>query len=224
MTTASQIRKLVKPLLERNPDLVLHGRWLFVMPVHHILRGIFFDRTGEAARCRPKWAVINLFRPTSNVDLKYGELLAGANGYLWYWDDPEMPSMLFNVIENYALPTIRKVVSIDDFVELASSAERFSGQELSGFPHLKVPIDVARGNLKSACSICCEVNEWVASLEDEDPLKIVVNGLCPLLADNDVQGLIRQLHAWEEYTVKQLKLEKIWERTPFPIEMMSMLR
>ena len=42
--------------------------------------------------------------------------------------------------------------------------------------------------------------------------------LCALLEKDDVVGLIRTLHEWEEANVKALKLAHLWEPTPFPVE------
>jgi hypothetical protein len=216
MTTALQVKKLMGPLLERNPDLVLDGRWLHLKPVHHVLRTLLIDRTGLANNFTPRWAVIVLFRPTEQIDLKYGQMLAGRRG--WSWDDPEMPSELCTAIENDALRQMRKIQTIEDFVEFASSPKRFPLRELSAFPHVKLLADIACGQLESARAAC---QQWRGRLPrwPEDPLEPIVDGLCPPLATNDVPALVRQLHTWEEYTVKQLKLEKIWERTPFPIEL-----
>jgi hypothetical protein len=40
-----------------------------------------------------------------------------------------------------------------------------------------------------------------------------------LLAIDDVAGLVRTLHEWEEANVTALKLKPYWEPTPFPIEL-----
>jgi hypothetical protein len=224
MTTKGQIKKLVRPLLERHPDLVLDGQWLYLKPVRHVLRTLLFDRTGEAAHFVPRWAVMILFDPSEIIDIKYGERLGpggrlrGEHGNLWYWGDPRMPEVLFDVVENEALPAMRRIESIDDFVDYTSFPDRFRNAELPGFPYLKVPIDVSRGDLESARAICEKWRGIIPKLKRTDPTVINLQALCPLLAANDVPALIRQLHAWEEYTVRQLKLEKIWEPSPFPIE------
>ena len=57
MTTASEVKKWVGPLLERRPDLVLVGRNLIIKPVRHVVRGIFFDASWDKNYCRPKWYV-----------------------------------------------------------------------------------------------------------------------------------------------------------------------
>ena len=45
--------------------------------------------------------------------------------------------------------------------------------------------------------------------------------LCPLVAANDRAGLANLLHSYEAQSVKNLKIEKYWQRTPFPIELES---
>lgn len=40
-------------------------------------------------------------------------------------------------------------------------------------------------------------------------------------AANDKAELARILHEWEAKSAKRLKLESIWERTPFPLEAQS---
>ena len=47
----------------------------------------------------------------------------------------------------------------------------------------------------------------------------ITKTLCPLIAANDRPGLVRLLRDWEAYSVKRLKLEKLWEPTPFPLEL-----
>jgi hypothetical protein len=50
-------------------------------------------------------------------------------------------------------------------------------------------------------------------------ITMIVEALCPLLAADDRMGLAQQLRQWEAYTVRNLKIESIWEPTPFPLEL-----
>jgi len=43
--------------------------------------------------------------------------------------------------------------------------------------------------------------------------------LCAKLADDDRAGLARLLHAWEAYTVRNFKIEHLWQPTPLPLEL-----
>jgi hypothetical protein len=47
----------------------------------------------------------------------------------------------------------------------------------------------------------------------------VTETLYPLLEADDRPAIARLLHEWEAFTIGKLKLEDIWERTPFPLEL-----
>jgi len=217
MTTKKQVEKLMRPFLERHPDLVLDSPWLYLKPARHLLRAIILDRTGEATRFRPRWAVMMLFAPVDLIDLAYGEMHSAHEQGSWLWNDPDMPAILFDLLEQKALPMLRSVGDLDTFVTYTSSTDRFPGDPLPAFPHRKVLVDVARGDWESARVIC---HQWqgVAPRWSDDPRSTVINTIAPLLDARDTPAILRHLHEWEEYTVRQLKLEDIWERTPFPIE------
>lgn len=220
MTTAAQIRKLVKPLLERHSDLFLSGQWIYIKPVRHIARAILIDRTGEASRFRPRWAVIFLCEPsTKSFGLNWGGMLynPSPDTGLWKWDAPSLQDDLFAVVENAALPLLRPVETLDDFAAFASR-ERFPSTSLEGYDLRKIVVDVARGDFESARSISARLLSGRSRWSTSENFELITKTLCPLLAANDIAGMVRLLREWEAYTVRQLKLEAIWERTPFPVE------
>ena len=45
--------------------------------------------------------------------------------------------------------------------------------------------------------------------------------LCARLMADDRAGLARLLHEWEAQTVKNFKIEHLWEPTPFPLELQT---
>jgi hypothetical protein len=49
----------------------------------------------------------------------------------------------------------------------------------------------------------------------------ITKELCPLITKGDRSGIANLLHRCEEDSVRALKVEKFWERTPFPIELKS---
>ena len=94
------------------------------------------------------------------------------------------------------------------------------------YPWSRIILDVALGDLDHARAIAAaQVKQW----STDDPYyddnaraeyaRLV--DLCALLAADDRPGLIRLLHEWEAATVRNLKIEHIWEPTPFPIELRS---
>lgn len=220
MTTVAQVKQVVQPLLKRNPDLAVVGRNVIVAPVHHILRGINLMRSIGPKLFIPAWAVVFLFEPTDSLSLNWGQRI-----YKVTWDvtNPELPTKMCEAIEEQALPLLRPIKTIDDFVRFTTK-ERFRDTYLDSYPHRKIFVDIARGDLDSARSIC----EYMATDHAKHrylPLKMdeeydrITKELCPLIAANDRPALARLLHKYEEGSVRAMKLEKFWEPTPFPIEM-----
>jgi hypothetical protein len=220
MTTVAQVKQVVQPLLQRNPDLVLVGRRVFIKPVRHILRGVTLMRSIDPSLFIPAWAVVFLFEPRDGFSLNWGERI-----YKVTWDvaNPELPTKMREAIEEQALPLLRPIETIDDFVGFATE-ERFCLTYLDQYEHRKIFVDIARGDLDSARSIC----EYMATdhakrkylpLKMDEEYNRITKELCPLIAKNDRAGLARLLHKYEEGSVRAMKLEKYWEPTPFPIEL-----
>jgi hypothetical protein len=213
----------MRPLLQRHSDLVMVGPWIMIKPVRHVLRGIILDRTGEAIRFRPTWAIIFLCEPKDSFSLNWGALLSNRSPKpgLWEWSDPSLQETLYAVIEQEALPLLRPIETLDDFAAFTSSRERFPGTYLDGYHLRQIVVDVARGDFEAARAICAELiagrTKW--SMPDMSAeFDRITKVLCPLLATNDVAGMVRLLREWEAYSVKQLKLEAIWEPAAFPVE------
>jgi hypothetical protein len=222
MTTIAQVKQVVQPLLQRNPDLVLVGRRVFITPIRHILRGITLMRSIDPKLFIPAWAVVFLFEPSDSLSLNWGE---GIYKVTWDVTNPDLPAKMCEAIEEQALPLLRPIETIDDFVGFATK-ERFRDTYLDLYEHRKIFVDIARGDLDSARSIC----EYMATehakrrylpLKMDEEYNRITNELCPLVAKNDRAGLARLLHKYEEGSVRAMKLEKYWEPTPFPIELES---
>jgi hypothetical protein len=102
--------------------------------------------------------------------------------------------------------------------------ERFPLTHFDAYLLRKVSVDIARGDLGAARSTCAELatgrTMWSAPLMREEFIRITET-LCPLLTRGDRAALASLLHDWEAYTVKQLKIEALWEPTPFPLELQS---
>jgi len=223
MTTVAQVRQVVQPLLQRNPDLALVGRLVVIKPVHHILRGISIDRSLDPQLFVPSWAVTFLFWPRANFSLNWGQRVYGPG--VWAIDEhKDLPELLCHAIEREALPLLRPIQTIDDLVKFASE-ERFPNTYLDLYQHRKIFFDVARGDLHAARSICQymatdRAKRWYLPVMEEE-YDWITKELCPLIARGDRSALAHLLHEYEERTVRTMKLEKYWVPTPFPIELES---
>jgi hypothetical protein len=219
MTTVRQVSRLLLPFTERHSDLALVGRWLFLRPVSHLLRGILIERTGEASRFRAWWAVAPLCEPELLFPLNWAVGIKPTSR--WTWSNPKLREELYSAIEGQALPGLRAIQTLDDFVAYASSKDRFSLTAFDSYHLRKVGVDAARGDLEAARNTCAELiggrTKWsTPSMREE--FDRVTGTLCPLIAADDRQGMARVLHEWEAYTVEKLKIGHIYEPTPFPLE------
>jgi hypothetical protein len=221
MTTVAQVKQAVKPLLERNPDVALVGRLVVVKPVHHILRGIYIDRSSDPLEFVPTWSVIVMCEPRRDFGYRWGGRVYGPPGG-WNINDPNLPVLMCEAIEREALLPMRSIGTIDDFVKFTSK-ERFPDTYLDLYHMRKILVDVARGDLQSAGSICDymktdRARRWYLP-DMQEQYDRVTKELCPLIIANDRGGLARLLHEYEEGSVRAMKLEKYWEPTPFPIDL-----
>lgn len=221
MTAIRQVKQAMQPLLQRNPDLALVGRTVVIKPVRHILRGIHIDRGSVDWLLVPTWTVNFLFGPSAAFDRIWGHRVYPSQKCLWLGDDAAMYDVLCDQIERDVLPLLRQVQTVDDFVAF-NSKERFDGQQLELFPYLKIYVDVARGDFDAALKVSDLMkttgrhSSTVPNIYGE-----ITKTLHPMLVANDRAGLARILGEWEQGQVKARKLEKLWEPTPFPLEVQA---
>jgi hypothetical protein len=223
MTTVAQVKEVVQLLLLRNPDVALVGRLIVIKPVHHILRGIYIDRSLDPDLFVPKWAASFLFESHADFWMKWGERVYGPGAWI-VGQHENLPEIMCDAIEKEALPVLRPIQTIDDFVAFASK-ERFPLTYLDLYERHKIFVDVARGDLDAAGSICrymaTDRAKWRYLPDMIEEYDCITKELCPLIAKRDRPGLAKQLHTYEERSARALKIEKFWEPTPFPIEMKS---
>ena len=223
MTTVAQVRQVVQPLLQHNPDLALVGRMIVVKPVHHFLRGVFIDRSLDPDLFVLMRTIMILFEPQKSIGFSWGGPIY-APGRVWKTSDSNLAATMREAIENDALPLLRPIMTIDDFVNFTSK-ERFPHEHLDLYDLTKTFVDIARGDLAAARSICEYLStdraqrRYLPDMQRE--YVAATKELCPLVAANNRAGLAQLLHSFEAESVKNLKLEKLWESTPFPIEVES---
>jgi hypothetical protein len=123
MTTVRQIKKLVAPLLARHGDLALVKDIIVVRPVHHLLRFVLIDRTSDANEFNPRWSVTYLFRWLDHLPLGRGEVLYRPGPGLWWLSDPEISEMLVKVVERDALPKLRGMRTLQDYLDFIRPEE-----------------------------------------------------------------------------------------------------
>jgi hypothetical protein len=225
MTTAAEVRRMVQPLLSRHADLALVKRWIFVKPIEHFARGILIDRMAYKDRFEPRWAVMHLFEIQHLLPLSWGEFLGNNRSSrpgIWGTSDPDVELSLIEAIEEQALPTLRAMKTLDDF--LAFVSQHYFRHHLFEWPHRRIIVDVALGKLEAARAICqVNIRKWSTlhpDLDEEGRARYLgLQKLCACLAADDRRGMAELLHQWEAETVKRQKIAHLWQPTPFPLEL-----
>ncbi len=132
----------------------------------------------------------------------------------WDADDPDVMDVLLQLVDTKILPELKKLDSFDEAVAFASRPENsLVPFEQQYYP--RVLLAVAMGQLDVALDILERQPHVARSVNESQP------SLYPALIAADRKELARVLHDTEAYMVKLLKLEKYWQPTPFPIELMS---
>jgi hypothetical protein len=222
MTTEGQVKKLVKPLIERHADLALVGRWIFVKPVNHFARAFLIDRTSDSDRFRPRWAVLHLFELRQSFSLDWGELLyneTSSRPGLWSLSQPGIGADLIREIE-HALPTLRAMKTLDAYLSFVS--QHYFRHQLYDWPQCRIIVEVALGDLDAAQATGKTSLALWSLPQVETEVGEKYQRLCALHAAvvaGDRAELVRMLHEWEALTVRNLKIEHLWQPTPFPLEL-----
>jgi hypothetical protein len=126
-------------------------------------------------------------------------------------------------MEQEVLPRLKTLETIEQFSNISYNLSSFHKMTLKRRPERRFYVDLALGKLEDAEKAFVELschseyrNKYFHSPEHYDE---VMNIVRPMAQVQDKAGIAAKLHEWEAYSVKQLKLEKYWQPTPFPIEL-----
>jgi hypothetical protein len=222
MTTKAEVQKLLKPILLKHPGFALHGRRLVATPVHRIVRSFLLDGSSTKTAFRPTWSILPLCVPHPRLHISYGERIGTVEYGYWDITKPNVQEFLIEQFEEKVLPIMRDVQSLEDFKNFLATDSRLDDRCL--LPADLIIIESALGNLDTAQKIWIDdISHWTEARhcrDEEDRINLrrrQALGAC--LMDDDRAGIAALLHEFEAFTVTSNKLEKFWERTPFPMEM-----
>jgi hypothetical protein len=222
MTTAAEIKALIKPFADAQQDVALYPRMLVLRPARHFLSFVYFERLLDKRRVSPVWGVQSLFHPQTQHIPYWTHRLGRQSIGLWYIDDPHIEKTLFEEIDQTALSKLRSIRTIFDFRDFVSETE--FGHHITEWPHNRFILEAALGRFDTARDIwVSELSNWTERHHRyydgnmKNMSRRQAFGAC--LMQDDRAGVARLLNEFEALSVKNLKLEKIWECTPFPCEL-----
>lgn len=222
MSTLAEVRRIAKPLLARHDDLAMIGRMIVVLPVRHVLRAVYLGGSSGRGQFRVTRMLLPLFLGRDHLSSDWSEPLHDQQFGFWSTLKPGVETALHAIVEAEGLPILRPVQTIADF--RAFVWERgFMGFGLRQDALSRSVIEAALGELDAAEASCDEADRGFGRGERlgsaRERVERITLELGALITARDRAGIAALLHAWEAETVKNLKLEKVWEPTPFPVEM-----
>jgi hypothetical protein len=204
-TRPSDIKRYLKPLLKQRADLVLMGRLLVIRPVRHLLRGALFDRTSDKYTFRIWWYVQALYDPYSSIG--YGDYISTRTCAVW---QPRFEPLLMDALANDVFARAGQITTLGDFADALANSTR-----LVDFTYARVKALVLAGERDLA--VDC-VRERPKRDPDNDYWRSWAEEQRKFLA-RDIKDVCVECHAQEAETVKAMKLEALWEPSPFPVEL-----
>ena len=197
-TRPADIRRYLKPLLQQRSDLVLVGRRLVIRPIRHVVRGAFFESSGNRFQLDVGWVCTPLYDDTEH---KFDHILRGEFN-VW---QPHFEPLLLSCLAEDVFDKIGNVTTLSEFAMLESPVGGWA----------RITASVLAGERDRAAAI---VDAVVEEYERKYP------GVDPRVRKHfedltrDIEATCARYHAREAATIRELKLERFWEPSPFPVE------
>lgn len=222
MKGPARIRSLLKPYLEQRPHLALAKYWIVIKPLHHIYRGVTFERLFSSGEFIASWSISPMFDRTHALALTNGKIVYAGHSARFFLNDPTSLNGFFAEIDKHVVPMLNPVRSIDDFTAFVDGLSM--RPPVAYFPRRYVKILAALGRFDEAREISKAIaegrNGW-APPDLEEAWRPIVTELHPLLQADDRVGVADLLRRWEAEVAAKYGLLDIWEPTPFPFEIAS---
>jgi hypothetical protein len=243
MVTSAQTKVMLKPLLARRPDLAFVRGHLFLQPVTHYLRYVILN-TKLSKRFYPTCGVLQLFDRNDFLHISVSKKYLHPTRTSWHQEDQGHAALLIDYIEHKMLPLIEPI--IDPEHHSIFGREHWDRRnKWCDLPPGDLARDYCSAGLYDAAQallerMITEQNHSEFSAKAHNPPAGLIRFGEPLprgakdhplfywrdaylleLLRTDRSSIIPLLHEWEEHSVRAMKLEKYWHRTPFPAESVS---
>jgi hypothetical protein len=206
-TRPADLKRYLKPLLKQRSDLVLIGRLLVIRPVRHLLRGVFFDRTSDKYQFRISRCITPLFPVEEGAG--YDVVIHPVTWDVW---QPHFNDFLFDSLAEDMFDHVGQILTLGDF---ARDLDTTYVVAQAAFQHTRVAA-LALAGLRG------EAAQLVGELERSNPDNSYWHYFAKTqraFLKRKTEDLCAEFRRKEAEAAKELKLEGIWEPTPFPAEL-----
>jgi hypothetical protein len=197
----ADIKRFLKALLKERSDLALVDRLLVIRPVRHILRGVVFGRTGD----RYHFAIDHLVRGLCYTD-DYpasgwnGNIVGRSFEAVW---QPLFEPVLIEALARHVFDRIGQITTLGDLAAYRFD-DRWPSTEHVTLMLLSGEQDRAMEYIRQAEERFPSSREWAQAERGR-------------LAN--IPAVCAEFHAREASAAKALKIQHIWEPSPFPVEL-----
>ena len=214
-----EFKKIISPILKASPDLAFSRGSVFVTPIRHTLRAISFHPTS--------WPTgFQLTVTTGTICGRTGKYPLGFGGVKAYWpkhnywesDEPDFLESLFEAIEVECLPKLR---AADNFEKLQALHEWYHDPTDAHFQSSMAFFHLMAGRFEEVDEI---LTERTAFVQREFLVKFIPEvaekkpHTCARLSKKRKREILQHLHEREATAIRNFRLEKYWEPSPFPAE------
>ena len=203
-TRSSDIKRYLKSLLKQRSDLTLAGR----TPGHPPGSASVARRVPRSHQRQISFPVMELHQSFVRSGAVYlGETVGDRNFYVW---QPHFEPLLMDVLADDVFDKVGHISTFEDFANF-SDTRMLSNIQIFG---ARVTSLVLSGEQERAA-------EYVQQIERDDHFGDRVKNLVKTqwdIVSRDIETVCAECHAKEAETIKELKLEHIWEPSPFPVE------
>lgn len=217
MTTTRDVRLAVQPLVQGRKDLVSIGRFVFIKPIHHILKGVYIDSSRNPDAFVPSVSIDLLVPAHTHVHPGWGARFiqsfqdSPVKESGWDRTKPDTVAYMLRSIEE-TLSLLDSIQTFDEYFSFVSNL-KMPWIVSTYIEFLEMLLPIIKGDLELPRKILGGNERMRAHVDRISP------DFYPALVAGDCIELARILHDWETTSVKTYKIQKFWERTPFPLEM-----
>ena len=224
MTTKRQVKKLIAPIMTRNPDIAMIendlGLQFVLRPLAHINRGFMIWPTGRADRPHCHWYLGYTFSKRNGPYSPFLFDFYTRDAATMYWSHPDHHDAVAEALETDVLPQLRSVETIDQILNFPPANDVMHKGRLEQPKHM-LRLLVALGRFQAAAAIVESVRNGTADLTqgwNEAVRADLLDDLWPLVETRDLGALANLMHGWERQFVETNGMAAIYEQMPFPFE------
>jgi hypothetical protein len=191
------IKRMLAPLLAKRSDLALVDRMLLIRPVRHFVRGarLKWIHKGQTVLALPY--IRPLYVP---YDLPFLEN-AAFSGYVYH--ENFEPMFFAHVAEDVFTP-LGKIATIEDFIE-TMGRKRLGPEDL--YPSIVLSAGIE------------QASKYLAQFERKPDRTAAWVKAERALLDRGKDAVFEWYRAQEAVVAEGMKIEQVWEPTPFPAEL-----